>query len=230
MTNTCWWRWCTISRATACPSPRWYRIWGWRMPAGVRVMPRVGRRWRCSMPITRCGSVGSSVMWPMPTARSRRSWPTGSRSWPGFPSAWRCPPIGPTHRSPITAALTWPWSGRPNCSSRSPRWPASTTPPASWSSRPPWRCCSPSSAPATTSRSDSRSPDGVTPRWMSWWAFSSTPWCCGSIWSAIPPWPSCWPRCVSAAWPPTSTKTCPSRYWSSGSTRPGPSIITRWSR
>ena len=21
--------------------------------------------------------------------------------------------------------------------------------------------------------------------------------------------PSCWPRCVAAAWPPTSTKTCP---------------------
>ena len=30
---------------------------------------------------------------------------------------------------------------------------------------------------------------------MSWWGFSSTPWCCGSIWPGIPPSPSCWPRC-----------------------------------
>ena len=26
--------------------------------------------------------------------------------------------------------------------------------------------------------------------------------------AGIPPSPSCWPRCDSAAWPPTSTKTC----------------------
>ena len=38
----------------------------------------------------------------------------------------------------------------------------------------------------------SRSPGGVTPRWMSWWDFSSTRWCCGSIWPVIPPSPSCW--------------------------------------
>ena len=31
---------------------------------------------------------------------------------------------------------------------------------------------------------------------MSWWVFSSTPWCCGSIWPGIPPSPSCWPRCA----------------------------------
>ena len=30
---------------------------------------------------------------------------------------------------------------------------------------------------------------------MSWWVFSSTPWCCGSRWPGIPPSPSCWPRC-----------------------------------
>ena len=30
---------------------------------------------------------------------------------------------------------------------------------------------------------------------MSWWGFSSTPWCCGWIWPGIPPLPSCWPRC-----------------------------------
>ena len=36
-------------------------IWAWPMPAGVRGGPRVGRRCRCSMWITRCGSARSSV-------------------------------------------------------------------------------------------------------------------------------------------------------------------------
>ena len=35
----------------------------------------------------------------------------------------------------------------------------------------------------------------ATPPSMSWWGFSSTPWCCGSISAVIPPLPSCWPRC-----------------------------------
>ena len=66
----------------------------------------------------------------------------------------------------------------------------------------------------------SRSPGAGTPRWTSWWDFSSTPWCCGSTWPVIPPSPSCWLRCGRAAWPPTSTRTCRSRCWWSGSTRP----------
>ena len=65
----CWWPWCTISPPTAGRSPRWWLIWGWPMPAGVRGRPRVGRRWRCSMPITRCGSVRSSVRWPIADSR-----------------------------------------------------------------------------------------------------------------------------------------------------------------
>ena len=64
MTSMCWWRWCTISLSTAGHSPRWCVIWVWRMPAGVRARPRVGRRCRCSMWITRCGSARSSVIWP----------------------------------------------------------------------------------------------------------------------------------------------------------------------
>ena len=39
------------------------------MPAGVRGTPPAGRRWRCSMSITRCGSARSWVIWP--TADSR---------------------------------------------------------------------------------------------------------------------------------------------------------------
>ena len=34
------------------------------------------------------------------------------------------------------------------------------------------------------------------PRSTSWSGSSSTPWCCGSTWPAIPPSPSCWPRCA----------------------------------
>ena len=52
--------------------------------------------------------------------------------WPGCPSAWRCPPIGPTRWWLITAAPGWSWSGRRGCSSRWRGWPASTTRPASW--------------------------------------------------------------------------------------------------
>ena len=37
----------------------------------------------------------------------------------------------------------------------------------------------------------------------------------------IPRSPSCWPRCASAAWPPTSIRTCRSRCWWIGSTRRG---------
>ena len=38
-------------------------MWGWRMPPGARGRRRGGRRWRCSMSITRSGSASSSVIW-----------------------------------------------------------------------------------------------------------------------------------------------------------------------
>ena len=46
------------------------------------------------------------------TAPSPRSWAFGRTRWPGCPSGWRCPPIGPIRRWPITAAPVWPWTGR----------------------------------------------------------------------------------------------------------------------
>jgi acyl carrier protein len=55
---------------------------------------------------------------------------------------------------------------------------------------------------------------------QAWSASSSTPWCCGSTWQAIPRSPNCWRRCAPAASQPSSTRMCPSKYWSSGSTRP----------
>ena len=61
-TSTCWWPWCTISPLMAGRSPRWCVIWGWPMPAGAPGRPPAGRRCRCSMSITRCGSARSWVI------------------------------------------------------------------------------------------------------------------------------------------------------------------------
>ena len=43
-------------------------MWARRIARGVRAWPRGGRRWRCSMSITRCGSVSSWVSWRIPTS------------------------------------------------------------------------------------------------------------------------------------------------------------------
>ena len=100
--------------------------------AAVRAEPPIGPISLCSMSITRCGSARSWVISTTATAASPRSWGIGSRRWPGCPSGWCCPPIGPIRRLPITAAPVWRWTGRPNCSSRLRGWPASTTRPVSW--------------------------------------------------------------------------------------------------
>ena len=82
-----------------------------------------GPNCRCSMSITRCGSARSSATSTIATVSSPRSWPTGKTPWPACPSVCSCPPIGPTRRSPITAAPTWRWIGRPSCSSDCPGGP-----------------------------------------------------------------------------------------------------------
>ena len=181
---------------------------------------RGGRRWRCSMSITRCGSARSSVSWPIATVPSPRSWPTGKTRWRGCRSGWCCPPIGLIRRWPITVAPASPWSGRSSCSSGLRGWPASITRPALWWCRPGWRCCWPSCAPAVRWRSGSRSPGAATPPWMSWSGSSSTRWCCGWIWLGIPPSPSCWVRYKRAVWPPTTIRMCLLRCWWSGSPDP----------
>ena len=82
------------------------------MPPGVRVRCRGGRRWRCSMSITRCGSVASWVIWPIAAARSPGSWLIGSRRWPGCRSGLELPTDRPY---PLVAdfggasvAVNWP--------------------------------------------------------------------------------------------------------------------------
>ncbi len=124
---------------------------------------------------------------------------TGMMPWPACPNICSCPPIGRTRRSLITAAPQWRWTGRPSCSSGLLGWPARTMRPASWCCRPPWRCCWPSSARVLTWQSASLSPGAVTLRWTSWWASSSTPWCCEWIWPVIPMSLSYWARCAGAA-------------------------------
>ena len=82
------------------------------MPAGVRGGPRGGRRWRCSMSITRCGSARSWVISTTARAASPRSWATGSRRWPGCPSGWQLPtdrpyPLVADYRG-ASVVVDWP--------------------------------------------------------------------------------------------------------------------------
>ena len=46
-------------------------------------------------------------------------------------------------------------------------------------------------------------------------------------WMAIPPSLSCWIRCASVAWPPSSIRTCPSTCWWIDSKSPEASVTTR---
>ncbi len=57
----CWCWWCTISPRMGGRWGRWRVIWLRRMRHGVRAGCRGGSRWRCSTPITRCGSRGCWV-------------------------------------------------------------------------------------------------------------------------------------------------------------------------
>ena len=88
-------------------------IWGWRMPAGARGRPRAGRRWRCSMSITRCGSARSWVIWTIadsPIAAQLAYWQQAL--WPGCPSGLQLPtdrPYPPVadYRG-ASVAVDWP--------------------------------------------------------------------------------------------------------------------------
>ena len=111
-TNTCWWSWPTISPPTAGRSPRWCVIWGWPMPAGVPGGPRVGRRWRCSMSITRCGSAPSSAISTTSDSRIAAQLGYWQDALAGLPERLQLPtdrPYPPVadHRG-ASVAVEWP--------------------------------------------------------------------------------------------------------------------------
>ncbi len=115
----------------------------------------------------------------------------------------------------------WPWTGRRSCSSGCAAWRGQHNATSFMVVQAALGgVVGQAECAALMWRWGSRSPDAVIPRSMSWSGSSSTRWCCGSIWPAIPRWPSCWLRCGSAAWRPSSIRMCRSRCWWSGSTRP----------
>src|SRR6266487_195885 len=80
-------------------------------------------RWRCSTPISRCGSGGG---WP--GRYWKGSWPTGGHSWPAC-RCWTCPPTGPARRcapplvrsrSSAFAALLGRYSGQDDIAAGTP--------------------------------------------------------------------------------------------------------------
>src|SRR5262245_4003365 len=89
---------------------RWFRllvILVGLMRAGVLGRFRVGRRCRCSMPITLCGS---AVFWgslPIPAVLSLVSCGIGNRRWWGWLIVYRCLLIGLIRWWLIIVGLAW---------------------------------------------------------------------------------------------------------------------------
>ena len=100
--------------------------------AGVWGKPRVGRRWRCSMSITRCGSAPSSVSWPIsdsPIAAQLGYWQEALAGMPErlqLPTDRPYPPVADYRGASVT--VEWPVE----LQQQVPGWPVSTTRPASW--------------------------------------------------------------------------------------------------
>ena len=138
----------------------------------------------------------------------------------GMPERWCCPPIGPIRRWPITAAPVWPWTGRRELQQRVARVAREHNATSFMVMQAALAVLLSSSAPAPMWPSGSRSLGAATPALDELVGFFVNTLVLRVDWPGIPPSPSCWPRCERAAWPPTSTKTCPLRCWSIGSTPP----------
>ena len=91
---------------------RWPPMWVWRMAPGVWGGRRAGRRWRCSMSITRCGSAPSLVILTIRTVPSPRSWGFGRMPWPDVAERLVLPtdrpyPLVADYRG-ASVAVDWP--------------------------------------------------------------------------------------------------------------------------
>ena len=136
------------------------------------------------------------MIWTIRTAGSARSWPTGSRRWPGCPSALQLPtdrpyPAVADYRG---ASLTVEWPAElQQRVARVAREHNATSFMVIQAALAVLLAKLSASTRGGRGVRDRRA--RVTPRWMSWSGFSSTRWCCGWIWPGIPPSPRCWPRC-----------------------------------
>ena len=144
----------------------------------------------------------------------------------GLPERLQLPTDRPYPLVADQRGATMPFSGLPSCSGTSPRWPESTTRPASWWCRPRCPCCCRNGRNSDVAmgfpiagRRDAAL-DGLVGFFVNTLVLRVEV-------AGTPRSPICWPRCSSAASLPTRTRTCPSRCWWSGSIPPAAWPTTR---
>ena len=156
-----------------------------------------------------------------PTAASPRSWPTGSRPWPGCPSAWQLPTDRPYPPVADYRGARWRWTGRRSCSSR-----CAGRPPAQGD-----QFHGAQAALAVLLSKIGASPEVAVgfpiagrgdPALEDLVGFFVNTLVLRVDLGGDPTVAELLAQVRSAAWPPTSIKTCPLRCWSSGSTPPEP--------
>ena len=193
-------------------------------PAGAAAN-RICRPCPCNTRTTRCGRASA---WA--AASSTASSPTGASASPVRRRS-PCPPTGHGRRVRVTAAAGSAWPSTPGRRCVSPRSPAGRGERRSWS------CCRrtpPFSATAPVRArwwsGCRRRPTASGRSWRSSSASSSTRCRCASTWRATRRSASCCAGC--AVGPPrrSPTRTCPSRSWSTSSSRSGTSAAARCSR
>ena len=211
MTGTCWWPWCTTSPPTAGRSPRWSVISGRPTPAGATAAAPTGRGCRCSTSTTRSGSARSSATSTTATVRIAAQLAYWQDALAGMPER-----SAAAHRSALPAGRRPArrhgrrWTGPPSCNSecadvarRAQRHQLHGDPGraggAAVEDEREFRC-----GGGLPDRRTARSRARRTGR-----VLRQHPGAAGRPGPAIPPSPTCWPRCATAAWPPTSTRTCP---------------------
>ncbi len=213
------------------PGPPWPRSPGSPGPAGTTWTPGAVTRWTgppgagAGAPQGRRTAPATSPAVPSPVNCT-----TGGGSCTGSPSAWSCRSTGPARPPPDTGAPPCRWSGTRSCTAVCWTWRAGRAGVCSWSSRPGSRRCCTGWGRGPTSRSAPRSRGARTWRWTTWWASSSTPWCCATTSPATPRSVNCSPAYGRRTWPPTRTRTCRSTCSSRPSIRHAASPTTRSSR